>query len=133
MKHIKQTLRYSESFKLSVLKDIESNHLSFGQAMLKYNIKGGSTIQGWAKKYGNFSLLNRIVIVKKPGEIDRLKEMKNEIRRLKEALADTVLDKKIAESTLEIICEDMNLDIETVKKKVGAELQQRQSKKTKKQ
>src|SRR5690554_711311 len=126
MKQSKQTLRYSESFKLSVLKDIETNHLSFNQAMFKYNIKGGSTIQGWAKKYGNFSLLNKIVIVKNPGEIDRFKEMKNEIRRLKEALADTVLDRKIAESTLEVICEDMNLDYEAVKKKAGEELQRRQ-------
>lgn len=132
MKQSKQTLRYSESFKLSVLKDIETNHLSFGQAMFKYNIKGGSTIQGWAKKYGNFSLLNKVIIVKKPGEIDRLKEMNNEIRRLKEALADTVLDRKIAESTLEVICEDMNLDYDTVKKKAGEELQRRQSEKTKK-
>ncbi|MCG2420531.1 hypothetical protein K8089_16030 [Aequorivita sp. F47161] len=132
MKQSKQILRYSESFKLSVLKDIESNHLSFGEAMLKYNIKGRSTIQNWAKKYGNFSLLNKIVIMKKPGEIDRLKEMKNEIRRLKEALADTVLDRKIAESTLEVICEDMDLDLEKVKKKAGEELQRRQSKKTKK-
>ncbi len=132
MKQSKQTLRYSESFKLSVLKDIESNHLSFGQARLKYNIKGGSTIQGWAKKYGNFSLLNRIVMVRKPGEFDRLKEMKDEIRRLKEALADTVLDRKIAESTLEVICEDMSLDYDAVKKKAGEELQRRQSEKTKK-
>ncbi|MCK0132686.1 transposase, partial [Flavobacteriaceae bacterium F08102] len=73
MRQTKQTFRYSESFKLSVLKDIESNHLSFGQARLKYNIKGGATIQSWAKKYGNFSLLNKIIMVKKPGEIDRLK------------------------------------------------------------
>lgn len=132
MKQSKQTVRYSEPFKLSVLKDIETNHLSFNQAMFKYNIKGGSTIQGWAKKYGNFSLLNKIVIVKKPGEIDRLKEMKNEIRRLKEALADTVLDRKIAESTLEVICEDLDLDYDTVKKKAGEELLRRQSEKTKK-
>lgn len=132
MKQFKQTVRYSESFKLSVLKDIETNNLSFGQARIKYNIKGGSTIQKWAKKYGNFNLLNKVIIVKKPGEIDRLKQMKDEIRRLKEALADTVLDKKIAESTLEVICEDMELDLDAVKKKAGAELQQRQSKKTKK-
>lgn len=132
MKQTRKVIRYSESYKLSILKDIESNHLSFGQAMVKYNIKGGSTIQGWAKKYGNFNLLTKVVMVRKPGEIDRIKEMKDEIRRLKEALADTVLDRKIAESTLEVICEDMNLDYDTVKKKAGEELQRRQSTKKKK-
>lgn len=132
MKQTRKVIRYSESYKLSILKDIESNHLSFGQAMVKYNIKGSSTIQGWAKKYGNFNLLTKVVIVRKPGEIDRIKEMKDEIRRLKEALADTVLDRKIAESTLEVICEDMNLDYDTVKKKAGEELQRRQSTKKKK-
>ena len=132
MKQSNQTIRYSESFKLAVLKDIELNYLSFGQARIKYNIKGGSTIQNWAKKYGNFNLLNKIVIVKKLGEFDRIKEMKDEIRRLKEALADTVLDRKIAESTLEVICEDMNLDYDSVKKKAGEELQRRQLTKKKK-
>lgn len=132
MKQTRKVIRYSESYKLSILKDIESNHLSFGQAMVKYNIKGGSTIQGWAKKYGNFNLLTKVVIVRKQGETDRIKEMKIEIRRLKEALADTVLDRKIAESTLEVICEDMSLDYDTVKKKAGEELQRRQLTKKKK-
>jgi len=132
MKQTRKVIRYSEPYKLSILKDIESNHLSFGQAMVKYNIKGNSTIQGWAKKYGNFNLLTKIVTVTKLGEIDRIKAMKDEIRRLKEALADTVLDRKIAESTLEVICEDMDLDYETVKKKAGEELQRRRSTKKKK-
>jgi regulator of extracellular matrix RemA (YlzA/DUF370 family) len=100
--------------------------------MIKYNIKGGSTIQVWAKKYGNFNLLNRIVLIKKPEEFDRIKQMKDEIRRLKEALADTVLERKIAQSTLEVICEDMDMDYESVKKKAGEELQRRQSEKAKK-
>ena len=43
-------------------------------------------------------------------------------------IADEVLDRKIAESTLEVICEDHGLSLQDVKKKVGAKLPLKPSK-----
>lgn len=105
---------------------------TISEAKRKYDIPGGATIQIWAKKYGIFGVLSKKIIVQTPGEKDRILQMKAEIRRLKEALADTVLDKKIAESTLEVICENLKLDIDQVKKKAGNALQSVPSQKKKK-
>ncbi len=70
--------------------------------------------------------------MEKPNERDQIQSLKAEIQRLKQAIADEVLDRKIAESTLEVICEQRGLDIEEVKKKAGALLAKKQNLKGKK-
>ncbi len=52
-----------------------------------------------------------------PQEKDQIASLKLEIKRLKMSIADIVTDRVIAESTLEVICEQQGLDIEEVKKK----------------
>ncbi|WP_205753191.1 hypothetical protein, partial [Aquirufa beregesia] len=58
--------------------------------------------------------------------------LKLEIKRLKMSIADIVTDRVIAESTLEVICEQQGLDIEEVKKKAGSILASKPSKKVRK-
>ncbi|CAM4382918.1 hypothetical protein AQBE111736_14070 [Aquirufa beregesia] len=48
------------------------------------------------------------------------------------SIADIVTDRVIAESTLEVICEQQGLDIEEVKKKAGSILASKPSKKVRK-
>ena len=55
----------------------------------------------------------------------RLRHLKAQIKQLKHALADVTVDRVIAESTLEVICEQRGLDVEEVKKKAGLLLQER--------
>ena len=119
MKTSQPILRYSEAFKTQVLQEIESGGLTMSQARIKYKINGTHTIQRWAKKYGNFGLIPKLIRVEKPNERDQLKALKAENKRLKEALADMLLDQRIAESTLEVICEQHGWDVEVIKKKAG--------------
>lgn len=126
-----KVVRYSEPFKHQVLNEIEQGELSIAEARLKYGIKGKMTIQKWARKYGSFGVLPKIVRVEKPGEVNRIKVLEAENRKLKEALADSVLDRKVAESTLEVICEQRGWDLEEVKKKAGMGSPARQLKKKK--
>lgn len=129
----KQTIiRYSEAFKLQVVREYESGKLALSQLRRKYGIGGGSTIRPWIKKYGSFGSIPKIIRVEKPDEKDQILALKEEIKRLKQAIADEVLDRKIAESTLEVICEDRGWDVEEVKKKAGIELQKKQQRKKKK-
>ncbi|MBZ1327767.1 hypothetical protein G9H60_13345 [Aquirufa sp. 15D-MOB] len=48
------------------------------------------------------------------------------------SIADIVTDRVIAESTLEVICEQQGLDIDEVKKKAGSTLASKPSKKGRK-
>lgn len=109
-------IRYSEAFKHQVLQEIESGALTFSAARHKYGIGGPNTIQTWAKKYGNFGILPKLIRVESPNERDQIKALKDQIKQLKNALADVTLDRVIAESTLEVICEQRGLDVEEVKK-----------------
>lgn len=131
MKSKKTVVRYSEAFKSQVLREIEAG-LTITEARQKYGITGGETIQHWARKSGRFGALPKIIRVEKPNEINTLKALKEENKRLKEAIADLVLDRKIAESTLEVICEQHGWNIEDIKKKAGNRLPKKQSPKGKK-
>lgn len=124
--------RYSEAFKHQVLQEIESGQLNFTSARLKYGITGQQTIQSWARKYGSFGVLPKIIRVESPKEKDQIKDLKAQIKQLKLTIADIVLDKVIAESTLEVICEDRGLDVEEVKKNAGRLLEKKHKKEAKK-
>ena len=112
----KVTTRYSISFKLKVVKEIEEEGLGICEAARRYGIKGGSTIQNWVKQLGKNHLLNKIVRVEMKGEKDRAKELENEIKRLKIALADATMEKHALETLIEIVDEHYQTD---VKKNLG--------------
>jgi transposase-like protein len=118
-------VRYSEAFKSQVLTEIESGQMSIAEARRKYNITGAHTIPNWAKKSGRFGIVSKLIKVESPKERDQAKALKAENKRLKEMIADLVLDRKIAESTLEVLCEQQGWDIEQVKKKAGILLQKK--------
>lgn len=115
----KTVIFYSEAFKLEVVKHYESNGLTMQETSKIYGITGSETLRNWLRKYGKESSLNKVIRVEKPDEKNRLKELENEVKKLKEALADTYLRKVTAESTLEVAAEMMGLTIEELKKKLG--------------
>ena len=47
---------YSLSFKLAVVKEVESGAIGNRAAMRKYGIQGHGTINEWRRKYGTFPL-----------------------------------------------------------------------------
>jgi hypothetical protein len=60
--------------------------------------------------------------VEKPNEKDRIRELKQEIRQLKEALGQTQAEKVVGEEFLRTACEEMGVDVDSFKKKVGGAL-----------
>lgn len=118
-KQQKLILRYSISFKQKVVKEIEEEGLSYRDAMRRYGITGGETIRNWLIKFGKNDLLNKIIRVEMKGEKDRVKELEAEIRKLKIALADTILAKSALETLIEIVDEHYQTN---VKKNLGQQL-----------
>ena len=110
------TVRYSISFKQKVVKEIEEEGLTFSEAMRRYGIKGGQTLQKWAVSFGKNDLLNKVVRVEMKGEKDRVKELEAQVKKLKIALADATLAKGALETLIEIVDEHYQTD---VKKNLG--------------
>jgi transposase-like protein len=120
------TLRYSISFKQKVVKEIEEEGLTFSEAARRYDIKGGQTIQNWIRSFGKNDLLNKIVRVEMKGEKDRVKELENEVKKLKIALADATLAKGALETLIDVVNEHYQTD---VKKNLGQQPSDGQQKK----
>jgi transposase-like protein len=118
-KQQKETIRYSISFKQKIVREMEEEGLTFGQARRRYGIKGGATIQNWLHKFGKNHLLNKIVRIEMKGEKDRVKELEAEIKKLKIALADATMERHVLETLIDIVNENYQTD---VKKNLGQQL-----------
>jgi len=85
-------IRYSESFKLQVVRDLESGRFAnIGQAASHYGIRGSVTIRGWLIKFGKDRLMPRVVRVETPEEQNELKRLRQRVRQLEGLLADKEL------------------------------------------
>jgi transposase len=114
MSKVRRTeIRYSISFKQKVVREIEEEGLLLAVARRRYGIKGGATIQQWIRKFGKHHLLNKIVRVETMEEKDQIKKMQDEIRKLKLALADSIL----AQKSLEAVIDEANKEYKTDLKK----------------
>lgn len=118
-KEQKTVVRYSISFKQKVVKEIEEEGLSHREAMRRYNITGGATINQWLIKFGKNHLLNKVVRVEMKGEKDRIKELEAQVKKLKIALADATLVKDAYECLIDVVNEHYQTD---VKKNLGPKL-----------
>jgi transposase len=109
-------VKYSICFKQKVVKEIEEEGLSISEASRRYGIKGGETIQKWIKKFGKYHLLNKIIRIESMDEKDRIKQLEEENKKLKIALADSLMEKRCLEVVIEEGDRQFNMDL---KKKLG--------------
>jgi transposase len=49
---------YTENFKKSVVREVESGKITKEQARIKYNIKGHSSVLNWCRQYGKIKYTN---------------------------------------------------------------------------
>ncbi len=117
---MREVKRYSESFKLQVISDLESGRfITHQSAMDHYGITGYGTVKSWLTKYGKNHLIPKNVRVETMDEKDKIKEMQKRIKILEKALSDTRVDQILAESYFESFCEEYGVkDIEGLKKKL---------------
>jgi transposase-like protein len=119
-------IRYSQSFKQQIVREIEEEGLGIEFVRRRYGIKGGETIQNWLRKFGRTDLLNQIVRIEMKDEKDRLKELEAENKRLKIALADATMKNDMLEHVIEMANRDYKTDL---KKTIGPRVYTRQAKK----
>jgi transposase len=112
--------RYSEAFKMTVVREIEEHDLPVDQVRRKYGILGQSVVNGWLLKYGNGSRRMRIR-VEKPEEINEKKELKKRIQQLERLLADANIEIALEKAYAKMALERAGIeDVEGFKKKADA-------------
>jgi transposase len=117
-------VRYSISFKQKVVREIEEEGLTVQVAARRYGIKGGETISKWIKKFGRYHLLSKMIRIETMDEKDRIKQLEEENKKLKIALADSMMEKRC----LEVVIEEADKAYEIGLKKKLDELASKDSK-----
>lgn len=116
---MKANIRYSEAFKLQVIREVEQGRFESGWAAGRaYGVKGAGTVTLWIRRYGKDHLLNRVVRVMKADEESEVKKLRKRVRELEGALADAHLDLRLEEAYVKLACEAAGVqDVAEFKKK----------------
>ena len=116
---IREEIRYSEAFKLSVVHEVEAGGLAFNAVARKYGIRGTTTVQKWVRKYGN-GTRGKLTRVEKPEEIDQTAKLKERVRILERTVGSLHVELAVERAYTEIACERAGIaDVAAFKKKAG--------------
>jgi len=100
---------YSMSFKLSLVKEIESGLLSTTGAKRKYGIQARSTIVNWLRKYGTFDWENQTPSNMPNTQEQRLMELEAKVKLLEKQKA--LLEHQVERADKKVIIFDMMIDL----------------------
>jgi len=121
---MRSAVRYSEAFKLQVLRELEEGRFATRAAAARtYGIRGSATIEYWARQYGKSHILGKVIRVETPEEVDETRELRKRVRELEKALADAHLKGRFDEAYLRIACRRAGIkDVDDFKKKHATKL-----------
>ena len=117
--YVKHTQRdYPMSFKLAVVREVESGAITNNGAMRKYGIQGHATINEWRRKFGNFEVGKTVTtnFMKSPQQ--KISELEHKVRLLEQQ--NTFLQQELEDATdkagildkiIEIAAEELHLPI----------------------
>lgn len=109
-------IRYSEGFKMQCVREVEAGKSCAFRVGRKYKIKGTSTVMRWVRQLGS-GRYGKIIRVEKVHEVNETGQLRSELRRVKEALADTHMELALERALLAVACEELDQSLEGFKKK----------------
>jgi len=111
-----QAIRYSKGFKMQCVREVESGKSCAFGVQRKYKIKGTATVMRWVRQLGS-GRYGKIIRVEKADEVNETAQLRSELRRAKEALADTHMELALEQAFLAVACEELDQSLEDFKKK----------------
>src|ERR1700758_4996194 len=124
-----QAIRYSKGFKMQCVREVESGKSCAYSVQRKYKIKGTATVMRWVRQLGS-GRYGKIIRVEQAHEVNEAGQLRSELRRVKEALADTHMELALEQAFLVVACEEMDQSVEDFKKKHAGGRRTRRSKPT---
>ena len=122
-------IRYSKAFKMQCVQEVEAGTACAYEVQRKYKVKSSATVMGWVRQFGS-GKYGKIIRVEKAGEVNVTSQLRTELRRVKEALADTYMGLALEKAFLVVACERMDQTVEGFKKKHGGRPRTRRCKPT---
>ena len=122
-----QAIRYSKGFKMQCVREVEAGKSCAYAVQRKYQIKGTATVMRWVRQLGS-GRYGKIIRVEKAHEVNEAGQLRSELRRVKEALADTHMELVLEQAFLAVACEQLDQSLEGFKKKHAGGRRTRRSK-----
>jgi transposase-like protein len=124
-----QVIRYSKGFKMQCVREVESGKSCAYTVQRKYRIKGTATVMRWVRQWGS-GRYGKIIRVEQAHEVDEAAQLRGDLRRAKEALADTHMELALEQAFLAVACEELDQSVEGFKKKHAGGRRTRRSRPT---
>lgn len=102
--------RYSQAFKQQVVREYEAG-ASVYSLLQKYGIGGYNTVIRWIKRYGHAGYRAEVVTIQTVQDQMEVKAMKQRMAELEAALAETVLENRMLNLTLEVASQALAMDL----------------------
>ncbi len=102
--------RYSLAFKKHVVAEYEAG-ASVNQLNQRYGITGSRTVSRWVKQYGREGMRVKVMVIQKPEEQERAKQLEGRIAELEQLVAQLSLDKFMLECTLAVAEEQLGHEV----------------------
>ena len=122
-----QAIRYSKGFKMQCVREVEAGRGCAYAVQRKYKIKGSATVMRWVRQLGS-GRYGKIIRVEKAHEVNEAGQLRSELRRVKEALADAHMELMLEQAFLAVACEELDQSLEAFKKKHAGGRRTRRSK-----
>ena len=122
-------IRYSKAFKMQAVREVETGETSAEAVQRKYRINGKGTVIRWVRQLGS-GRYGKIIRVEKAHEVNETGQLRSELRRVKEALADTHMELALERALLAVACEELDQSLEEFKKKHAGGRRTRRSRPT---
>ena len=115
----KVVLRYSEAFKLQVIRELETGRFgSPSEAGRAYGVRGPATVAYWVRRYSKAHLLGKVIHVMKADEQTEVKALRQRVRELERSLANAHIDLALESAYVELACKAAGIkDVTDFKKK----------------
>jgi transposase-like protein len=124
-----QAIRYSKGFKMQCVREVEAGKSCAYAVQRKYQIKGTATVMRWVRQLGS-GRYGKIIRVEQAHEVNEAGQLRSELRRVKEALADTHMELALEQAFLALACEELDESLEGFKKKHAGGRRTRRSRPT---
>jgi transposase-like protein len=107
---IEKVKRYSQAFKQQVVREYESGS-SINQLRQRYGIGGHHTVKQWIKQYSRAGYRGGMVVIQSIEDQENLKGLKRRVAELESALAESVLENRMLQTTVTVASQALGIDI----------------------
>ena len=114
---------------MQCVREVEAGRSSAEAVRRKYKIKGTDTVLRWVRQLGS-GRYGKIIRVEQAHEVNETAQLRSDLRRVKEALADTHMELALEQAFLAVACEELDQSLEGFKKKHAGARRTRRSRPT---